>query len=71
MSFRVILTFTDDTTKYKDSSSSNQVWKEWDLLTMTAYGGGMLFPTGKTLKSIQIIQRADNDLFVDDVSLIC
>jgi hypothetical protein len=61
-SFRVVLTFTDETTAYQDFSDSAQTWIEWDLLP--------LFPTGKILKSIQVITKMDGHLYVDDVSLI-
>lgn len=71
LSLRIVLTFTDNTSKYRDCDDNTNLsdWYQWDILSMTAYGGGLLFPSGKTLKSIQIIQKAENDLYIDDVSL--
>jgi len=71
LSFKIILTFDDESTRSHncDDHTNEPDWYQWDILSMSAIEGGDLFPDGKTLTEIKIIQEADNDLYVDDVSL--
>lgn len=69
----VYLGFSDNTTSSKSSWSMGyqEIYYYYNLLTVKDDGGvNYLFPSGKTLVSIKIMQRANNVLYVDDVSLL-
>jgi hypothetical protein len=71
--FDVILNFNDLTSKTLTgvpSGGSEEIYYYYNILTMDADGGGLLFPSGKTLVSLTIRQYSDNILSVDGVSLL-